>query len=214
MGQFFKIGGLTGAAALLIAATPALAGGHMGGAGYSVHRGGVRMAPRAGFAPGRHVGVAPGVRPAPIMRPGPVVGVRPPVAPVARPRFYGPHPGFYGAHGRFGYDYGYALPRRPYYGPAYGGRYGGYAGYGGWPAADLAVTLPAPEVAETYVPYPVYPLGYYGASYAPTGNGVIYNVPPPGPCCGPKIIYLSGSKAHHPSRHKVSVVRGGVVTLE
>jgi hypothetical protein len=181
MGQFISFGGrgsaLLGAGALIVAAAPALAGGHA--MGHAVgHVGGVHVV-RPGV-------VAGPVRPVGPVRPGFVAGVRPGGPGWGyRPGAYGPRPGgFYGSYGRYGYDYGYAYPR-PYYGARWGGGWGpGYGG--GWPGGDVSVAMQVPVEA------PVYPFGYGEGSYAPTGYGVSYNVPPP-VYAPAKIIYISGN---------------------
>jgi hypothetical protein len=196
MGQFIRKYGLAGAGALLLAATPVFAGGHVAG-----HGGHGFGAPRM-VGPGRAIVANPGA--ATMIRPGPGPGFRPgPQAGYRNPGFrhgaYGPRPGFFGAYGRFGYDYGYALPRRPY-GPNYGG--------GAFSNGDFASAMP---VAPYGVPdYPAYPEGYGDASYTPTGYGVIYNVPPP-IWSSPKIIYIKGNHAvreRFVRSRQVIVVRG------
>ncbi|MCI4678609.1 hypothetical protein K9U39_05100 [Rhodoblastus acidophilus] len=227
MGQFFKIGALAFAGALLAATPPALAGGHFGG----VHMGGVHYG--AGMVPARPVGT--GVRPNAVYRPHMAPGVRAPAVTGYRPGFYagnravanGYRRGYYGANGQQrGYYNGYAYPftryygagyRRGYYGGGYGGLgYGGtyYNGvYGAWPAVGAAIVLPMTTVYDDYPPYPV---GYNGASYTPTGNGVIYNLPLTPERLGPKIIYVSGHHHAHgcKGRHHLTVIRGGEVSCE
>jgi hypothetical protein len=186
MAQFIKICGLVTAGALFIAATPVWAGGHFAGRGFVGHVGGPRVvAPGRAFA--APLAAAPNVR----LRPGAVPFHRPGMVAIARPPFrssffpgfhhrrFVNNPGFFGSFGRFGFDFGYAYPR---------GRF--FTGYYG--AAGLPLTADAYYSAPVYPSYPAYPVGYDDASYAPTGNGVVYNVPPPG-CCVAKIITLSGN---------------------
>lgn len=190
MAQFIKICGLVSAGALFIAATPVWAGGHFAGRGFVGHVGGPRV-----VAPGRAIAaplaVAPnvGLRPGavPFRRPGMVAIARPPLRPGFFPGFHHRrfvnNPGFFGSFGRFGFDFGYAYPRDRFIPGNYG-------------AAGLPLTTSTyytvPSAYNIYPSYPAYPDGYDGASYAPTGNGVVYNVPPPG-CCVAKIIYLAGN---------------------
>jgi hypothetical protein len=198
MGQFIRKCGFAGAGALLLTATPAFAGGHVAGHGHGF--GGPRM-----VGPGRAIVAAPGpatiIRPGPGpgFRPGPQAGFRPGPYPGYRPGGYGPRPNFFGAYGRFGYDYGYAYPRRPY-GPAYG--------RGAFPNGDFAFAVPAAPYGVS--DYPAYPEGYGDASYTPTGYGVSYNVPPP-MWSAPKIIYIKGNHAvreRFVRSRQVIVVRG------
>ncbi len=202
MGQFLKISGFVCASALLLAGAPALAG--VAG-GFGGHTGGFHMArPAHG-----------GFRPGPIYRPGMNAGYRPGYYGARRPGFNGAYrpgyyagyrPGYYGAYGQYGLGY------------PYGAGFPGMNGF--WPnTTGVVLAMPAPSPApvypvyQTYVTYPDYPLGYDGASYAPTGNGVIYNVPPTE---SPKIIYLSGDdKAHGAAgHHGLTIIRGGEVTTE
>jgi hypothetical protein len=199
MGQFIKILGLAGAGALLLAATPVLAGGPVVGHG----GGGPRM-----VGPGRPIAPpsGPGFRPGPSFRPGAIAG-RPPVG----PGFDGARANLYGARGRFGYDYGYAYPRGRVYGPGHGGWGGGGWG-GGFPGSDVSIAMPfLPVQGPDYPDYPPpYPVGYRDGSYAPTGYGVIYNVPPP-MWSPPKIIYIKGDRVRRVTYirpRQVVVVRG------
>jgi hypothetical protein len=179
------------AGALIAATAPALAGGHAVG-----HFGGVHVVrPGVAAMPAHPVGP---------VRPGFVAGVRPPVGPgfAFRPGFHHPRPTFFGAYGRFGFDWGYAYPRRVGWG-RWGGGWGPGNGGGFWPGdASFAMQVP--------VEAPVYPFGYGEGSYAPTGYGVSYNVPPPfyAPA---KIIYLSGNHVQRESylrpRQRI-IVRG------
>jgi hypothetical protein len=205
MGQFLKISGLVCASALVLAGTPALAGG--------VHAGGFHMAgPTHG-----------GFRPGAVNRPGFSTGYRPRYYGGYRPAFNGGYrPGYYA-----GYRPAYNAYRRGYYGgygryrQGYGYPYGaGFPGFGFWPnTTGVMLTLPATApteaypVYQTYMAYPNYPLGYGDASYAPTGVGVIYNQPPPE---SPKIIYLSGDDKTHGAGlpHGLTIIRGGEVTTE
>jgi hypothetical protein len=194
MGQVIRKCALAGAGALLVAATPVLAGGHVAGQGHGF--GGPRM-----VGPGRAIVANPGA--ATIIRPGPGPGFRPgPQAGYRRPGYpgaYGPRPGFFGAYGRFGYDYGYALPRGPY-GPVHGG--------GAFANGDFAYAMPVAPYGVS--DYPAYPEGYGDASYTPTGYGVSYNVPPP-MWSPPKIIYIIGNRAvreRFVRSRQVIVVRG------
>ncbi|WP_374547522.1 hypothetical protein [Rhodoblastus sp.] len=172
MGQFIRICGLTGAAALVLAAAPATAGGHFGAPGFAGH-GGVRMV-RPGMGP--QMGPRPGV----VARPGFVAGARPPFAPGFRPGYFGPRPGFYGPYSRYGYY------RRPWFAPPYAYGAGGF-----WSGANVAYATPYPVDTPAYPPYP---LGYGDASYTPTGYGVSYNVPPPD-WAPAKIITIRGNRA-------------------
>jgi hypothetical protein len=190
MGQFIRKCGLTGAGALLLAATPLFAGGHVIGHGHAF--GGPRM-----VGPGRAMVAAPG--PAANIRPGPGPGFRPGPQAGFRPGAFGHRPTFFGAHGRFGFDFGYAYPRRPF---------GPFHGHGGFASGDYAFVPPA----TTYgvYDYPAYPEGYGDASYTPTGYGVSYNVPPP-MWAAPKIIYIKGNRAvreRFVRPRQVIVVRG------
>ncbi|MDI9849417.1 hypothetical protein QM467_15270 [Rhodoblastus sp. 17X3] len=189
MGQFIRKCGLAGAGALLLAATPVFAGGHVVGRGQGF--GGPRM-----IGPGRAIVAAPGPT---IIRPGPGPGFRPGPHMGYRPGAYGPRPTFFGAYGRFGYDFGYAYPRRPY---------GPFHGRGAFPNGDFAYAMPIAPYGVS--DYPAYPEGYGDASYTPTGYGVSYNVPPP-MWSPPKIIYIKGNHAvreRFVRPRQVIVVRG------
>jgi hypothetical protein len=141
------------------------------------------------------------------MRPGLAPVARQPVGPGFRPFFRpGPYAGFhgqrrhnfFGAYGRYGYDFGYAYPR-----PRYGWGWGG----GGLPGADFGFGMQAPLVVAAY---PAYPDGYGGASDTPTGYGVSYNVPPPA-WAPAKIITIKGNRVqreHYVRPRQVVVVRG------
>ncbi len=207
MAHSFRIGGLVLASAVATAA-PAFAGGF---GGHMVSRPVMR-------------GMA--AHPAPVYR----------SRPNPRPQGYSfgyalPHraPGYaFGyalPHGRPGYDYGYALPYRGGYG-GYGGGYGGYGGgYGGYdggyfpggyyydagPADGAAVVAPPTAFYEEGPPFPV---GYYGASDTATGNGVIYNLPFAFERPGPKIIRVSRRHGPGAAQPHVTVIRGGVVSVD
>jgi hypothetical protein len=215
MNQFFKFGGLAGAGALIMFATPAsagghFAGGHMGGAHFAAPvRPGVAVRPGLTF---RH-GIVAGVR---AHGPGVNLGLRAayhmgyhPGFYGRRRGFYGPVPGLAGIYGRFGYDYGYAYPRSRYA--------TGFLG-GGLPAGDYsyysAPAYAAPAAAEI-ADYPVYPLGYDGASDTPTGNGVTYNVPPY-LCCAPKIMYISGGHVRRETffRPRQTIIVRGAASVD
>lgn len=197
MGQLFKFGGLVGACAFVLAATPVLAGGHFAGRGIGGLGGGVNFGPplRPGFR----------VRPGMAFRPG--IVARPRFDMAFHPgfnrfhnRFFGRGPGFFGSFGRFGFDYGYAFPRG-LIAPGF---------YGAGLSAGNYSYYSAPAAA-----YPSYPVGYDDASYAPTGNGVVYNVPTR-PCCAPKIIYISGGHARRETylRPRQNIIVRGAASVD
>jgi len=189
MGQFLKMCGLAGAGALLVAATPVLAG-HVAGPGFAGH-GGIRIVRPGGPVAVVRPGAGPAFRRG--YRPGPYAG------------YYGGRQNFFGARGRFGYDFGYAYPRG-YYRPGYGSS-------GFFPGADAAFAWSAPEVEGPG--YPPYPLGYGDASYGPTGYGVSYNVPPPG-WAPAKIIYIKGNHVRRETyiRPRQTVIVRGAASVD
>lgn len=202
MARSFRIGGLVLASAVATAA-PALAGGF---GGHMVARPAMR-----GFAG----------HPGPVRHPHP--------APLPQGYSFGyalPHraPGYaFGyalPHGRPGYDFGYALPYRPglYGGGYYGGGYFGGGGFGGgyysYDAGMAADASAYPSATAIYVGVPLYPVGYYGASDTATGNGVIYNLPFAAERPGPKIIRVARRHGLAPAKGHVTVIRGGVVSVE
>ncbi len=193
MGQYLKMCGLAGAGALLVAATPVFAGGHVAGSGFAGH-GGIRIV-RPGGNAGPVAVVRPGQGPAfrPGYRPGPYAG------------YYPRRQNFFGAQGRFGYDFGYAYPRRQF-GPGFGS-----AGF--FPGSDVSIAMP-PPAGDGYG-YPPYPLGYSDASYGPTGYGVSYNVPPTG-WAPAKIIYIRGNHVRRETyfRPRQTVIVRGAASVD
>lgn len=208
MARFLKIGGIVFAIAAASAAAPAFAGARHAGGGYgghmvvhaaapgmAVHGGVVYNHPRDTFPQGYGYGYAP-----PRGRQGYDYGYALP-------------------HGRPGYDYGYALPYGGGYrgwgygGAAYGG--GGYYYDPGYGAYDAGTAPGAIIILPTTAIYgPPYPVGYYGGSYAPTGNGVIYNLPVGPQRYTSKIIFLSDRHGQAQRGGHVTVIRGGVVSEE
>jgi hypothetical protein len=199
MARSFRIGGLVVASAVATAA-PALAGGFAG-----------------------HMPARPAMRgvmghPVPVRRPHP--------APLPQGYSFGyalPHPapgyafGYALPHGRPGYDFGYALPYRPglYGGGYYGGGGFGGGGFGqGYVSYDYGTAPAYLPATAVYVEVPIYPVGYYGASDTATGNGVIYNLPFGFERPGPKIIRVSRRHGLGPAQGHVTVIRGGVVSVD
>ncbi len=211
MRHFTKLIGLTSLGAVL-AIAPAYAGGQMGGrpmghfvahpGGHFVHHGGNFVHRGGNHVTFRH--------------PGPTV---------YRSNAHGMayhHPGYH--------HYGYRHPGWRHYGyyhPGYGYHRRGYGYYGYGPTVGLYYSAPTPEEDATAamngyptdaLGYPLYyytgyPVGYDGGEYTPTGNGVIYNIPPtPLLPTGPKIIYLhkhAQASGHH---HHMQIIRHGVVS--
>ena len=189
MGQFLKMCGLAGAGALLVAATPVLAG-HVAGAGFAGH-GGIR-----------------------IVRPGGPVGGRPSRSGTGFPPWLSSRPlrgilrrrqNFFGARGRFGYDFGYAYPRG-YYRPGYGSS-------GFFPGADAAFAWSrqrskAPAIRPTRSAMATRATGRPAMASS-------YNVPPPG-WAPAKIIYIKGNHVRRETyiRPRQTVIVRGAASVD
>jgi hypothetical protein len=207
MARFLKIGGIVFSGVLFTgvlasATAPAFAGAPHGGGGGGHMVGHPGMAGHRGWASNR---------------PNPF--------PHGNGNAYAPPRGRQGydygyalPHGRPGYDFGYALPYGgSYRGWGYGAVYGGGGGYydPGYGAYGVGAAPGTIIIAPTAAIYgPPYPIGYYGASYTPTGNGVIYNLPFAQPRYPSKIIYLSDGRGQTGTVHHVTVIRAGVSSDE
>lgn len=207
MARFLKIGGIVFAGVVASAAAPAFAGAQHAGGGSGGHM--VVHAAAPGMA-GHRAWVYH--RPPNTFPQGYAYGYAPP-----RGR-QGYDYGYALPHGQPGYDYGYALPygggyRGWGYGAVYGG--GGYSYDPGYGAYDAGTAQGATIIQPTTEIYgPPYAVGYYGANYAPTGNGVIYNLPIARHRYPSKIIFLSDRHDHADTGRHMTVIRGGVVSEE